>query len=425
MLKGAICFFAFSICLFGCTTKMAHLPPPPASSESTPGLIISETTLNKGEVDLIKEPEVRARTEAKEERGGEKESIDNFAEASRPEAAHLTPPPGAPRLEASGASPPLPDLAIRGLFLNPKKRLVVTVANVGNSPLPMGFGNLKIFIDGQVKESYALSRLSDRLSLQPGEEITFITSLTIRGRQAVKAYVETGQETRESNEENNYSEAILEGLPAGPDIAIRDLDLTDDFELMIILSNAGEIDLRSGVTLRVRIFVNGLKISDFDHFTFDVLKANFENDYILQPPYQVGISGTAKVRVSISPGLSSDDIFPDNNRLEKTFIIFPFKVIPKEKKEFTFFVPPSRLKGEIQSEKLKVELRWEGGGASLMLSFMGPEKMKNVSIFSGKSPIKVEFPIGFEEARKEREWKAFVTNLIEKKVEGHLIIRHP
>jgi hypothetical protein len=60
-----------------------------------------------------------------------------------------------------------------------------------------------------------------------------------------------------------------------------------------------------------------------------------------------------------------------------------------------------------------------------MLSFIGEENIKSVPTFSGKSPIKVEFPIHFEEAQKEREWKVFVTNLIEKKVEGHLIIQHP
>jgi hypothetical protein len=44
---------------------------------------------------------------------------------------------------------------------------------------------------------------------------------------------------------------------------------------------------------------------------------------------------------------------------------------------------------------------------------------------SGKSPLKVEFPIPFEEVQKESVWSIFVTNLVDKKVEGHLIIQHP
>jgi hypothetical protein len=217
----------------------------------------------------------------------------------------------------------------------------------------------------------------------------------------------------------------LEGFPIGPDIAIRDLDLTEDFELSIILSNGGEVDLRKGVTFRVRVFVNDLKTSDFDHFTFDILKANYGNDYTIYPPHRVGISGTARVKLSISPEIASDDTYVGNNILERTFIILPLRMIPKEKQKFLFSLPSSRLKDEGPAEKLKIELRWDGGGASLMLSYERGENTKSAPAFSGKSPIKVEFPIHSERAGKERDWKVFVTNLIEKKVEGHLIIQHP
>jgi len=42
-----------------------------------------------------------------------------------------------------------------------------------------------------------------------------------------------------------------------------------------------------------------------------------------------------------------------------------------------------------------------------------------------EKPLKVEFPVPFEEAQKENVWSVFITNLIRKKVEGHLIIQHP
>jgi hypothetical protein len=354
-----------------------------------------------------------------------KESNDSFAKDLGKEVALLTPPPAPPRSEIPEASFLLPDLTITNLFLNPKKRLAVTLANIGNSPLPMGLGNLKIFMDGKLKGSYRLDSLSDQPFLQPKENVTLTTSLTVRGRREVQAHIETSHEMRGLSKENNYLERVLEGLPIRPEVVIKDLDLTEDLELCIILSNEGEVDLRRGVTFRVRVFVNGLKISEFDHFTSEVLKANFGNRYTIDPPYRVGISGTSKVKVSISPKLPPDDIRLEKNILERTFIIFPLRMTPQEKQEFSFSVPYPRLKDDGQSEKVKAEVRWEGGGSSLMLSFKGPEHIESVPTFSGKSPLKVEFPIHSEETRKERLWRISVINLIEKKVEGHLIIQHP
>jgi len=428
MLKGAIYFFAFSIFLFGCTTKMTHPPlppPPPHPTVTLPDLTLSDISLSEGEEEPIGRSEVSPDADKKGKMVEEKESHDDFAKDLGKEVAHLTPLPAPPRSEIPEASFLLPDLTITNLFLNPKKRLAVTIANIGNSPLSMGLGNLKIFMDGQLKESYGLNSLSDQPFLQPKEHITFTTSLTVRGRREVQAHVETSHEMRELNKENNHLERVLEGLPIGPDILIKDLDLTEDFELCIILSNEGEVDLRRGVTFRIRVFVNGLKISEFDHFTSEVLKANFGNCYTIDPPYRVGISGTSKVKVSISPKLPSDDIRLENNILKRTFIIFPLRMTPQAKQEFSFSVSSYRLKDDGQSEKVKAEVRWEGGGSSLMLSFRGPEHIKSVPTFSGKSPLKVEFPIHFEEAQKERLWRVSVTNLVEKKVEGHLIIQHP
>jgi len=423
MLKGAICFFAFSIFLFGCTTKMTHPPlppPPPHPSATLPDIFLSE---EKDEV--VERSEISPKIDQKEEIEKTKELKEEVAKDLGIEVAHLTPPPVPPRLEVPEAPLLLPDLTITNLFLNPKKRLSVTLANIGNSPLPMGLGNLKIFMDGKLKGSYRLDSLSDQLFLQPKENVTLTTSLTVRGRREVQAHIETSHEMRGLSKENNYLERVLEGLPIRPEVVIKDLDLTEDLELCIILSNEGEVDLRRGVTFRIRVFVNGLKISEFDHFTSDVLKANFGNRYTIDPPYRVGISGTSKVKVSISSKLPPDDIRLEKNILERTFIIFPLRMTPQEKREFSFSVPCPRLKDDGQSEKVKAEVRWEGGSSSLMLSFKGPEHIESVPTFSGKSPLKVEFPIHSEETRKERLWRISVINLIEKKVEGHLIIQHP
>ena len=428
MMKGAISFFAFSIFLFGCAAQIKYQSPPPLAPSqpvAQPDLTLSDISLQEREGIGIEGSGVIPEVDKQEEIVEEEESKDDFAKDLEKEVAHLTPPPPPPIIEVPKTPPPLPDLTITNLFLDPKKRLGVTLANIGTGPLPMGLGSLKIFVDGQLKESHGLNSLSDQPFLQPNKNITFTTSVTVRGRREVRAYVETGHEMRELNQENNYLEKVLEGLPIGPDILIKDLDLTEDLELYIILSNAGEIDLRKGATFRIRVFVNGLKISEFDHFTSDVLKANFGNYYTIHPPYRVGISGTAEVRIAISPKLLTDDVCLENNILKKRFIIFPFRIIPQAKEEFSFSVRSPRLRDDSQAEKVKAEVRWEGGGASLMLSFIGPEHTKSVPAFSGKSPLKLEVPIYFEEAQKDSLWKVSVTNLIEKKVEGHLIIQHP
>jgi hypothetical protein len=131
------------------------------------------------------------------------------------------------------------------------------------------------------------------------------------------------------------------------------------------------------------------------------------------------------VKVSISPKLPSDDIRLENNVLERTFIIFPFRIGPQGREEFSFSFSGPRPQGDGQTEKVKAEARWEGGSSSLMLSFKKSGTIKGIPTLSGKSPLKVEFPITFEEVQKESVWNVLITNLIDKKVEGHLIIQHP
>jgi len=394
--------------------------------ELTNGSEVSQR-VEKGE-EIIEEKRLEKEEEIVEEKKEEiieeKEAKGLPPKVEKTEVAHLPPsPPASPLVTPEKLL--LPDLSIAELFLGPKKRLAVTIANLGEGPLPMGLGNLKIFVDGQLKGSYPLSSLSDQPFLQPRENITFTTSLSFRGQREVEAHVETGYEMTELNQENNHLRRVLDGLPIGPDITIKDLDLTEDLELSIILSNVGEVDLRKGVTLRTRVFVNGLKVSEFDHFTSEVLKANSANQYSIDPPYRVAISGTAQVKVSVLPRVPSDDVRLENNILERTFIIFPFRVVPQARLDFSFSVPSIRPKEDGEADKIKAEARWEGSGSPLMLSFRGPESFKGLPTLSGKSPLKVEFPLSPDDAQRERLWRVSVINPIEKRVDGHLIIQHP
>jgi len=369
------------------------------------------TTLYITPVELVGKHEVRAVLD-KEEKTVEKEELSKvFPKGSGKETLEV--------------KPLLPDLAITDLFLTPRRELAVSITNSGDSPLPLGGGNLKILVDGSLKGSYALRSLSDQSSLPVKGTMTLTTALVLVGQHEVDAHVGFPNDVKESNEENNHLKKILEGLPIGPDIVVRQLELTEDFELMIILSNAGEVDLRKGAIFQVQVFVNDQKMSEFDHFISEALKANLKNRYIVAPPYQVGIAGISKVKVSISPELPSDDIHLENNIIERTFIIFPFKMNPQGKEEFSFSFLAPRVRSKAQTEKVTIEARWEWGGSSLRLSFKKSGSVDGIPTLTGKSPLKVEFPIPFEESQKESVWSVFITNLIRKKVDGHLVIQHP
>jgi len=402
MLKGAIYFFALSILLFSCSTQITYPPPfslPPYEPGPSQDLTVTDPFSIEGEIESVERQKIESGVDREEK-------IVSKAEV-----------PLIPVL--------LPDITISNLFLNPQRRLVIILANIGNGPLPMGAGNLRIFMDGQLKGVYPLSSLSDQPVLQEGRDLTFTTPFNIVGRHEIHAHVDIPPETIESNQENNDLRRALEGPPVGPDIIVKDLDLTEDLELSILLSNAGEIDLRKGVTFRIRIFVNDLKVSEFEHFTSEALKANFGNPYTIDPPYRVEISGISKIKISVSPKAPSDDICLENNILERTFIIFPFRIGPQAKEEFSFSISPFRHQIGGRAGKVKVEARWEGGGSPLALSFSRTGQIKSVPAISGKSPLKVKFPITPEEVQKGSLWKVSVTNLIGKRVGGQLIIQHP
>ena len=142
---------------------------------------------------------------------------------------------------------------------------------------------------------------------------------------------------------------------SGPDLLIRDLGLNEDMELYMVVSNSGEVDLVKGSTLRFRIFVNDRKISDFEHLTARVLKGKIGNRYTVRPPYPVGIGGVSLVRASVWPTLPSKDIDPRNNTLARNFIIYPFRIEPRAKQEFSFSIFSSHAKNGDPREKVSAE----------------------------------------------------------------------
>jgi len=316
-------------------------------------------------------------------------------------------------------------LRISDLFLDTRRKLSVTLTNVGDSAFPLRAVTLRIFVDGLPGASYPMGDLSDQPFLAPEGNLTLTTPLTLAGRHEILARIDFTSEAKVPDKEESSLKRILAGPSAGPDIIVRDLDLTEDFELMIILSNSGETDLRKGAIFQIKVFVNDQRISEFDHFISEGMKANFGNRYVVAPPYRVEITGISRVKVSISPELPSYDIRLENNSLEKTFVILPFRLGPRGGEEFNFSVSPPAAQGEGHAGKVKAEARCEGGSSTLTLSFRLSGSSGEGFTFSGRSPLKAEFPIPVEELQKESVWSVLVTNPSGKKVQGHLIVRHP
>ncbi|MCX8116336.1 MAG: hypothetical protein N3G78_00200 [Desulfobacterota bacterium] len=319
----------------------------------------------------------------------------------------------------------LPDLALTEIFLKKKRRLFATLVNVGNAPFPMDQGGLSLFLDGRLEGRYALKSLTDHLWLQPNGKLTLPIPISIFGRKEVEVRVETSTEQGEKNPENNALRKVLEGAPKGPDLIVQDFDLNEDLELMIYLSNSGELDLRRGGTFKVRIYLNDRKISEFEHFVSDELKANSRNPYLLMPPFRVPIRGVARVKVSVSPKSRMDDVRHENNVLERRFIIFPFQIEGKEREQFSFFIPQASSKEDDDGGKIKVEVRWEGPPTPLKVSLENLERGGVRFDLSGTSPVKIEWPIPSGPGGSESRWRASLHNLHEGRVEGYFIVQHP
>ena len=364
-------------------------------------------------------------------------------------------PPTAPSSPPTPSSPPqpilLPNLTISDVSLSESGKIEVMLSNTGEGSAPRGVGTLAIYVDGLLKWKDSLGILPDQSFLEPGGSTLYISPIELVGKHAVRVVLDKEEKMVEEDKVTNVlakrlgkeeSEAKpvvpsltmgdekslripLGGLTDGPDIVVKGLDLTEDLELMIILSNTGGNDLLKGAIFQIQVFVNDQKMSEFDHFISETLKANFKNRYTIVPPYQIIIGGISKVKVSIAPEVPANDIRLENNILERTFILFPFKIKPQGKEEFSFSFSDPRLRSKSQLEKLTIKARCEWGSSSLKLSFKKSGSIEEIATLSGKSPLKVELPIPFEEAQKESVWSIFLTNLAGKKIEGHLIIQHP
>lgn len=432
MQKRAILLFAFILFISGCSTRIAVQPSPlPSPIESSyypdeyfSGIPWEEKKAEEGETgktEVSGEIKEEIKEAAKEEKERSKDKDEE--ETKKVEVSHLSPIPLPAELPKESLN--LPDIAISQIFLKQKRKLFATLTNIGTAPFPMENGGLSLSVDGRLEKRYALKSLTEQGHLNPQESVTLPIPFSLFSRREVEVRVDIPEELKESNKENNFLKKMLEGFPVGPDIVIKDFDLTEDLELMIVLSNIGEADLRKGVTFRIRIHLNDRKISEFEHFITEEIKAYSKNHYTLLPPYGVILRGISRVRVSVAPKLRSDDIRMENNVLERRIVIFPFQMAGQGKEQFSFFVPSVPLREEESPEKIRMEVRWEEAIHPLKFSFTGAEGDKALLDISGTSPVKVEWPIIPGGPQRESHWRVSLSNPSEKRVEGHLIIQHP
>ncbi len=432
MSKVAILLFAFLLIFAGCSTRMAPHPSStlPAAEyiyyvdEYVSGLSLEEkVTEEVGKAETEVKEEIKKEIKEEKEETEEKERVAQEEKTQNVEVSHFA--PSSLPVEPAGESLNLPDITVSQIFLKQQRKLFATLTNTGNAPFPMESGGLSLSVDGRLEKRFALKTLTEQADLKPQESVTLPIPFSLFSKKEVEVRVDFPEELKEFNKENNSLKRVLEGFPVGPDIVIKDLDLTEDLELMILLSNIGEANLRKGVTVRIRIFLNDRKISDFEHFILEEIKAYSKNIYTILPPYQVGIRGISKVRVSVAPKTRSDDIRMGNNVLERRFIIFPFQIGGQGKEQFSFFIPSPPVREEDIPDKIRMEARWEEATNPLKFSFGGAEGDRTLLDISGTSPVKVEWPILSAGPPRESHWRISLTNLFEKRAEGHLIIQHP
>jgi hypothetical protein len=209
-----------------------------------------------------------------------------------------------------------------------------------------------------------------------------------------------------------------------PQVVVRDLGVNEDQELSLFLANPGKADLDKGLSLRIRIDVNGRKISDFEHLSSAVIKGGLGSRYAIRPPYRVEIVKRCRVRVSVRLLSERRRSRGADHQLERTFLVFPFRLWPKERREiaFSFSVPRSRT--DFAPEQVKAEVRWDGGGGPLR-AWLKEEGSRETEPLSGRSPLRLEKILPTAGLSGRKTWKIGVANLMAVRSEGKIIVQHP
>lgn len=218
---------------------------------------------------------------------------------------------------AAAHAAPMPDVIPWGVALDADNRLLVTLVNQGDAPVPDTAASISISVDGKVRGSYMLRSLADRSFVAPGGRVTIPTNFRLGADyRRVGVRVDPANVLAEANERQNMLSRTLRPAPLpGPDFTITDLYRTGSGELRIRLINAGSAAAPIGTRVSLRVIVDERVASDFSADMGGIAPGAGRD---AAPPTPVVLGATrAKVRVLVNAANFRDETDSTNNAREE------------------------------------------------------------------------------------------------------------
>jgi len=177
----------------------------------------------------------------------------------------------------------LPDLVVKTIKCGPGNKLFLTVANIGNSPLPPGWRAVAdIFFDGVKMGHIDLGRPTSGDITPPGGIADYLVVFDIVKPITVKVFVDATNDIKESNERNNTKVAKVKPCEevALPDLIIEDIDLDRNCQVVVKVKNNGPGIVPDTVwthhhpkSAGVYLYINGKKWGGATIWKFDPTKS--------------------------------------------------------------------------------------------------------------------------------------------------------
>ena len=218
----------------------------------------------------------------------------------------------------------LPDLVVKTIKCGPGNKLFLTVANIGNSPLPPGWRAVAdIFFDGVKMGHIDLGRPTSGDITPPGGIADYLVVFDIVKPITVKVFVDATNDIKESNERNNTKVAKVKPCEevALPDLIIEDIDLDRNCQVVVKVKNNGPGIVPDTVwthhhpkSAGVYLYINGKKWGGATIWKFDPGKS-------LQSPggkatytSKLKVSGTATITATIDHTKQVKETNEGNNK---------------------------------------------------------------------------------------------------------------
>lgn len=197
-----------------------------------------------------------------------------------------------------GLAEDLPDLTVVDMTVNEDCHPVVTLHNAGTGSLGSLYDYLPAAINGIGVQfinkdtssgagGTTLGSALDELRPPGGSSTDIYYVALIEGTVRLEVTVDSGNKVAESNEANNSLERVLECHTPRPDIAIQNIDFTDDCRARITLANIGDAPLPSNMYG----YSYGGKPPSFVERFLDGTEADYKNFRLIDPGYVLQTPG--------------------------------------------------------------------------------------------------------------------------------------